>query len=109
LTDVATNHLVTKQQSKDYKEQIIKSEDKVKSYNNKINKHMSSKKQVKVMNGKDLHTLPSTENSSVKTSLLISQQWTQVRAKEEKVHTVQTTADTIIMEWKENQGNYSTK
>ncbi len=70
---------------------------------------MSSKKQVKVMNGKDLRTLPNTENSSVKTSLLISQQWTQVRAKEEKVHTVQTTADTIIMEWKENQGNYSTK
>jgi hypothetical protein len=65
LTDVATNHQVTNQQPNDYKEPIKKSEDKVKSYNNKINKHMSSKKQVKVIYGKDLPTLPSTENSSV--------------------------------------------
>jgi len=37
LTDVATNHQVTKQQPNDYKEPINKSEDKVRGYNNKDN------------------------------------------------------------------------
>jgi len=70
---------------------------------------MSSERQDKVINGKDLHTLPSTENSSVKTSLLISQPWTQVRAKEEKIRIVQSTTDTTIMEWNGHKEYQSTK
>jgi len=42
LTDVATNHQVTNQQPNDYKEPINKSQDKVRGYNNKVNKYMSS-------------------------------------------------------------------
>ena len=42
LTDVATNHQVTNQQPNDYKEPINKSEDKVRGYNNTVNKYMSS-------------------------------------------------------------------
>jgi hypothetical protein len=45
-----------------YKEPINKSEDKVRSYNNKVNKHMSSKLEDKGRNGKNLLTLPSTKN-----------------------------------------------
>ena len=41
-TDVATNHQVTNQQPNDYKEPINKSEDKVRGYNNTVNKYMSS-------------------------------------------------------------------
>jgi hypothetical protein len=42
LTDVATNHHVTNQQPNDYKEPINKPEDKVRGYNNTVNKYMSS-------------------------------------------------------------------
>ena len=42
LIDVATNHQVTNQQPNDYKEPINKSEDKVRGYNNTVNKYMSS-------------------------------------------------------------------
>jgi hypothetical protein len=42
LTDVATNHQVTNQQPNVYKELINKSEDKVRGYNNTVNKYMSS-------------------------------------------------------------------
>jgi hypothetical protein len=42
LTDVATNHQVTNQQPNDYKEPVNRSEDKVRGYNNKVNKCMSS-------------------------------------------------------------------
>jgi hypothetical protein len=41
-TDVATNHQVTNQQPNDYKEPINKSEDKVRGYNNPLNRNMSS-------------------------------------------------------------------
>jgi len=41
-TDVATNHQVTNQQPNDYKEPINKSQDKVRGYNNKVNKYASS-------------------------------------------------------------------
>jgi hypothetical protein len=41
-TDVATNHQVTNQQPNDYKESINKSRDKVRGYNNKVNKYMIS-------------------------------------------------------------------
>ena len=42
LTDVATNHQVTNQQPNDYKEPINKSQNKVRGYNNTVNKYMSS-------------------------------------------------------------------
>jgi hypothetical protein len=42
LTDVATNHQVTNQQPNDYKEPINKSQNKVRDYNNTVNKYMSS-------------------------------------------------------------------
>jgi len=42
LTDVATNHQVTNQQPNDYKEPINKSQDKLRGYNNTVNKYMSS-------------------------------------------------------------------
>jgi hypothetical protein len=53
---------ITNQQPKDYKEPINKSEDKVRSFNNTVNKYMSSKLEDKVINGKNLLTLPSTKN-----------------------------------------------
>jgi hypothetical protein len=53
---------ITNQQPDDYKEPINKSEDKVRSCNNKVNKHMSSKLEDKVINGTNLLTLPSTKN-----------------------------------------------
>jgi CRISPR/Cas system CMR-associated protein Cmr1 (group 7 of RAMP superfamily) len=43
LTDVATIHQVTNQQPNDYKEPINKSQDKLRGYNNTVNKYMGSK------------------------------------------------------------------
>jgi len=42
LTDVATNHQVTNQQPNDCKEPINKSQNKVRGYNNTVNKYVSS-------------------------------------------------------------------
>ena len=53
---------ITNQQPDDYKDPISQSGDKVRSCNNKVNKHMSSKLEDKGINGKNLSTLPSTKH-----------------------------------------------
>jgi len=53
---------ITNQQPDDYKDPISQSGDKVRSCNNKVNKHMSSKLEDKGINGKNLLTLPSTKH-----------------------------------------------
>jgi RecB family endonuclease NucS len=83
LTDVATNHQVTNQQPNDYKEPINKSEDKVRGYNNTVNKYMSSDMEEKFISQNQFTDILATDTSQSK----------------EEVHIVQSTTDTTVMEW----------
>ena len=66
LTDVATNHQVTNQQPNDYKEPINKSEDKVRGYNNTVNKYMSSEREENFIRQNQFTVILATDTSQCK-------------------------------------------
>jgi hypothetical protein len=66
LTDVATNHQVTNQQPNDYKEPINKSEDKVRGYNNTVNKYMSSEMEENFIRQNQFTVILATDTSQCK-------------------------------------------
>ena len=81
---------ITNQQPDDYKDPISQSGDKVRSCNNKVNKHMSSKLEDKGINGKkSIHITKYQASHRPKAKLLFSKQWTQAKAKEKELHIVQ--------------------
>jgi hypothetical protein len=65
-TDVATNHQVTNQQPNDYKEPINNSEDKVRGYNNTVNKYMSSEMEENFIRQNQVTVILATDTSPCK-------------------------------------------
>ena len=63
LTDVTTNHQVTNQQPNDYKEPINKSQDKLRGYNNTVNKYMSSKMEKNFISQNQFTVILATDTS----------------------------------------------
>jgi len=66
LTDVATNHQVTNQQPNDYKKPINKSEDKVRGYNNTVNKYRSSEMEENFISQNQFTVILATDKSQYK-------------------------------------------